>query len=107
MCIRDRFIFLQRRVIPSAARSFEYDLANDFYAHLQKLPAEFYQTARTGDLMSRAISDLAAARMIVGGALMYATNTLFAVALILPLMLHLDWRLTLLAFLPLPFVTLT
>jgi ATP-binding cassette subfamily B protein len=101
------FIFLQRRIIPSAARSFEYDLANDFYAHLQKLPLEFYQTARTGDLMSRAISDLAAARMIVGGALMYATNTLFAVALILPLMLQLNWRLTLFAFLPLPLVSLT
>ena len=101
------FIFLQRRVIPSIARSFEYNLANDFYAHLQKLPLEFYQTARTGDLMSRAISDLAAARMIVGGALMYATNTVFAVALILPLMLQLNWRLTLFAFLPLPLVSLT
>lgn len=101
------FIFLQKRVIPSAARSFEYDLANDFYAHLQTLPLEFYETARTGDLMSRAISDLSAVRMIVGGALMYATNTIFAVALILPLMLQLNWRLTILAFLPLPLVSLT
>jgi ATP-binding cassette, subfamily B, multidrug efflux pump len=101
------FIFLQRRVIPNVARSFEYDLANDFYAHLQKLPLQFYQGARTGDLMSRATSDLAAARMIVGGAVMYAANTVFAVCLILPLMLSMDWRLTLLAFLPLPLVTLT
>ena len=101
------FIFLQRRVIPNVARSFEYDLANDFYAHLQKLPPEFYQSSRTGDLMSRAISDLAAARMIVGGALMYASNTIFAVVLILPVMLQLNWRLTLLAFLPLPLVSLT
>lgn len=101
------FIFLQRRVIPNVARSFEYDLANDFYAHLQKLPLEFYQSSRTGDLMSRAISDLSAARMIVGGALMYASNTIFAVVLILPVMLQLNWRLTLLAFLPLPLVSLT
>lgn len=101
------FFFLQRRVIPNVARSFEYDLANDFYAHLQKLPMEFYQSARTGDLMSRAISDLAAVRTIVGGALMYASNTIFAVALILPVMLQLNWRLTLLAFLPLPLVALT
>ena len=43
--------------------------------------------------------------MIVGVVLMYATNTLFAMALILPLMLSTDWRLTLLAFLPLPLVT--
>lgn len=98
------FYFLQRRVIPNVARSFEFDLSNDFYAHLQKLPLEFYQSARTGDLMSRAISDMAATRMIVGGALMYASNTIFAVVLILPVMLQVNWRLTLLAFLPLPLV---
>jgi len=101
------FIFLQRRVIPTVARNFEYDLSNDFYAHLQKLPLEFYQTSRTGDLMSRATSDMSAVRMIVAAALMYAVNTLFGIALILPLMLSMNWRLTLLAFLPLPFVTLT
>ena len=52
------FIFCQRRLIEAVARSVEYDLSNDFYAHLQKLPLEFYQTSRTGDLMSRATSDL-------------------------------------------------
>ena len=101
------FIFLQRRVIPTAARNVEYDLSNDFYAHLQTLPLEFYQTSRTGDLMSRATSDMSAVRMIVAGALLYAVNTLFGIALILPLMLSMNWRLTLLAFLPLPLVTLT
>lgn len=101
------FVFLQRRVIPTVARNVEYDLANDFYAHLQKLPLEFYQTSRTGDLMSRATSDISAVRMIVAGALLYAVNTLFGIALILPLMLSMNWRLTLLAFLPLPLVTLT
>lgn len=101
------FVFLQRRLIPTAARNVEYDLSNDFYAHLQKLPPAFYQTSRTGDLMSRATSDLAAVRNVVAGALMYAVNTLFAIALILPMMLSMNWRLTLLAFLPLPLVTLT
>lgn len=101
------FVFLQRRVIPAVARDFEYDLSNDFYAHLQKLPSAFYQTSRTGDLMSRATSDMAAVRNVVAGALMYAVNTLFGIALILPLMLTMNWRLTLLAFLPLPLVTLT
>lgn len=101
------FVFLQRRVLPTVARNFEYDLSNDFYAHLQKLPLEFYQASRTGDLMSRATSDLSAVRMIVAGALQYAANTIFGIALILPLMLTMNWRLTLLAFLPFPLVTLT
>lgn len=101
------FVFLQRRVLPTVARNFEYDLSNDFYAHLQKLPLEFYHASRTGDLMSRATSDLSAVRMIVAGALQYAANTIFGIALILPLMLTMNWRLTLLAFLPFPLVTLT
>lgn len=100
------FVFLQRRVIPTVARSFEFDLSNDFYAHLQKLPLEFYQTHRTGDLMSRATSDQSAVRLIVAGALMFAVNTIFGIALILPLMVSMNWRLTLLAFLPFPLVTL-
>ncbi|HXQ69280.1 MAG TPA: ABC transporter ATP-binding protein, partial [Pyrinomonadaceae bacterium] len=45
-------------------------------------------------------------RMIVAGALMFAVNTIFGIALILPLMVSMNWRLTLLAFLPFPLVTL-
>lgn len=101
------FVFFQRRIMATIARSIEYELANDFYAHLQKLPQTFYHSYRTGDLMSRATSDLSAVRAVVGVALMTSVNTIFAIALILPLMLAMDWWLTLLAFLPLPLVALT
>jgi ATP-binding cassette subfamily B protein len=101
------FVFLQRRLIATCARNIEYELANDFYAHLQKLPQGFYHSYRTGDLMSRATSDLSAVRTVVGVGSMNSVNTVFAVALILPWMLAMDWRLTLLAFLPLPLVALT
>ena len=86
------------------SRDIEYDLRNDFYEHLQKLPFEFYQTHRTGDLMARATNDLSAVSMIVGPALMYSMNTVFAMALIVPLMAAISWRLTLLAFLSMPLV---
>src|SRR5262245_27155905 len=62
------FLFTQRRVLINMSREVEYDLRNDFYAHLQKLPFQFYQTNRTGDLMARATNDLSAVRMIVGPA---------------------------------------
>jgi len=80
------FLFAQRRLLINMSRDIEYDLRNDFYEHLQKLPFEFYQTHRTGDLMARATNDLSAVRMIVGPALMYSMNTVFAMALIVPLM---------------------
>ncbi len=101
---RGVFLFTQRRLLINMSRHIEYDLRNDFYAHLQKLPFEFYQTHRTGDLMARATNDLSAVRMIIGPALMYSMNTIFATTLILPLMMSISWRLTLLAFLSMPLV---
>ena len=98
------FLFTQRRLLINMSRDIEYDLRNDFYAHLQRLPFEFYQTHRTGDLMARATNDLSAVRMIVGPALMYSMNTIFAMALLVPLMAAISWRLTLLAFLSMPLV---
>src|SRR5712692_444175 len=98
------FLFAQRRLLINMSRDIEYDLRSDFYAHLQKLPFEFYQTHRTGDLMARATNDLSAVRMIVGPALMYSMNTVFAMALLVPLMAAISWRLTLLAFVSMPLV---
>lgn len=104
--VRAAFLFFQRRLTALAARNFEYDLSVDFYAHLQKLPLRFFERQRTGDLMTRATSDLAAVRVIVGSVIMYSTNTVFATALMLPLMMLISWRLTLLSFAALPLVAI-
>jgi ATP-binding cassette subfamily B protein len=101
------FLFSQRRALINMSRHIEYDVRNHFYAHLQRLPLEFYQANRTGDLMARATNDLAAVRMVVGPALMYSMNTGFAAALILPLMASVSWRLTLLSFLTMPLVAIS
>jgi len=100
------FLFFQRRLMALAARNLEYDLSGDFYAHLQRLPLQFFERRRTGDLMTRATSDLAAVRVIVGTVILYSTNTVFATALILPLMMSINWRLTLASFAALPLVAL-
>ena len=64
-----------RRIIIGVSRDIEYDLRNDFFAHLQLLPLAYFQARRTGDLMSRATNDLNAVRMMVGPAIMYSANT--------------------------------
>jgi ATP-binding cassette subfamily B protein len=102
--VQGAFLFSQRRALINMSRHVEYDLRNDFYAHLQKLPFQFYQNNRTGDLMARATNDLSAVRMIVGPALMYSMNTVFAMALLVPMMASISWQLTLLAFLSMPLV---
>ena len=101
------FRFLMRRIIIGVSREIEYDLRNDFFAHLQRLPLGYFQAHRTGDLMSRATNDLSAVRMMVGPAIMYSVSTglIFMVATVL--MLSIDVHLTLIALIPLPFVSLS
>jgi ATP-binding cassette subfamily B multidrug efflux pump len=101
------FRYTMRRIIISASRGFEYDLRNDFFAHLEGLPLSFFQTNRTGDLMSRATNDLSAVRMMVGPAVMYLANTFITTIVSLSLMFSLDVRLTLIVLIPLPIVSIT
>ena len=101
------FRYQMRRIIISASRGFEYDLRNDFFAHLERLPVSFFQENRTGDLMSRATNDLSSVRMMVGPAVMYLANTLITAVVSLSLMFSLDLQLTLIVLLPLPIVSIT
>ena len=101
------FRYHMRRIIISASRGVEYDLRNDFFAHLERLPMSFFQQNRTGDLMSRATNDLSSVRMMIGPAIMYFANTLITAVVSLSLMFSLDVRLTLIVLLPLPIVSIT
>jgi len=99
------FRFLMRRIIVGASRDFEYDLRNDFFAALQRLHLAYFQHHRTGDLMSRATSDLGAVRMMMGPAVMYTASTVLTFIVAIILMISIDPRLTLVALVPLPLVT--
>jgi len=99
------FRFLMRRIIVGASRDFEYDLRNDFFAALQRQHPGYFQQHRTGDLMSRATNDLGAVRMMVGPAVMYTWSTVLTFVIAIALMLSIDARLTLIALVPLPLVS--
>jgi ATP-binding cassette subfamily B multidrug efflux pump len=101
------FLFLQRRILIGMSRHVEYDLRNDFYAHLVDQPMSFFHEHRTGDLMARATNDLAAVRQLAGPVIMYSLQTVFAVVVILPIMFIINWKLTLLLFVTMPLVSLT
>lgn len=101
------FLFLQRRLLIGMSRNVEYDLRQDFYAHLVNQPLSFFHEHRTGDLMARATNDLSAVRQLAGPMIMYTLQTVFVVILTLPLMFLLNWRLTALLFLTMPLVSLT
>jgi len=101
------FRYLMRKVVIGVSRHIEYDLRNDFFRHLQRLPPSFYQERRTGDLMSRATNDLNAVRMMAGPSVMYATQTTLVFVVAIILMVSIDPWLTLVALLPLPLVSVS
>jgi ATP-binding cassette, subfamily B, multidrug efflux pump len=101
------FRFLMRRILIGASRGIEYDMRNDFFAHLETLPLAYFQSHRTGDLMSRATNDLNAVRMMIGPSVMYSANTLLTFVVALTMMISIDPWLTLLALIPLPFVSVS
>lgn len=98
--------FLQRRTIQNVARQMEYHLRADFFIHLQKLSAAYYDNVRTGDLMTRATSDLNAIRMVLSSAVMYTADATVFFGFAVVLMLRIDASLTLVALLPYPILAI-
>ncbi|MCS7012864.1 MAG: ABC transporter ATP-binding protein [Chloroherpetonaceae bacterium] len=99
------FMFLVRQFIIVASRKIEFDLKNDFYAHLQTLSQNFFRQHSTGDLMSRATNDLNAVRNYLGPGIMYSLNTAFRLVFALSAMLTVSPVLTLFALLPAPLLS--
>ncbi|MBZ4218915.1 MAG: ABC transporter ATP-binding protein/permease [Chlorobium sp.] len=99
------FLFLVRQNIIVASRLIEFDLKNDYYQHLQKLPRRFYNTTNTGDLISRGTNDLNAIREFLGPGIMYSLNTFFRLLFALIAMLAISPKLTLFALLPAPILS--
>lgn len=102
--IQGLFNFGQRRILVAMSRHIEYDLRQDFFAHLERQPLAFFHARYTGDLMARATNDLQAVRMLCGPAIMYTTTTLVTGVGALVLMLRLHAPLTLVALAPMPLV---
>lgn len=99
--------FAQRRIIQGVALQTEFHLRADFFLHLQKLSASYYDNVRTGDLMTRATSDLNAIRMVLSSAIMYTADAIVFFGLALVIMLRIDPTLTIIALIPYPILAIT
>src|SRR5262249_49686421 len=95
-----------RFAIIGAGQWVEHDIRADLYAHLQTLPPAFYHRHRTGDLMSRASSDIAALRSFAGFASVALVATAFTFLGTVGAMWLIDPWLTLCAMAPFPFLIL-
>jgi ATP-binding cassette subfamily B protein len=86
-------VYVRRTFSGTASLRMETDLRNDFYAHLQDLQVSFHDNWQSGQLLSRAISDIATVRRFVSFGLIWFLQTVVTSAVVLVLMWSLDWKL--------------
>ena len=101
------FQYWMRWTLIGISRDIEYDINNDLFGHLMRLPQRFFNSYRTGDLMSRATNDMNAVRLLVGPGIMYTADVVLTFVAVLAVMSSTDWRLTCFVFLPIPLVSFT
>ncbi len=105
--VKGFFQYWMRWILVGISRDVEFDIRNDLFRHLIELSPGYFGRNRTGDLMARATNDLNAVRMMMGPGVMYWTETVLTFTLAIGIMAWIDWRLTLLAILPAPLVSMT
>ena len=70
------FRFLFRYTLFGVSRSIELSLRNRFYAHLQKLSMNYFNTHKTGDIMAHATNDMNNVTMATGQGIIFAVDSL-------------------------------
>jgi len=103
--LRGIFLFFMRQTLIVMSRLIENDQKNQIYQHYQSLPLSFYRRHSTGDLMSRISEDVGRVRMYLGPGIMYFLQLVVLFILVVPLMLLVNVRLTVLTLLPLPILS--
>ncbi len=97
--------FIWRLLLIGNAWIVDRELRQMYYEHLLSLSRNFFNKAKTGDLMAYATNDLNAVRFLVGfGMVILIDIAVFAIGAMF-FMTHISLRLTLLAIIPMPVLT--
>jgi ABC-type multidrug transport system, ATPase and permease components len=102
------FRYIWRTHIWGGAARLEKSLRRQLFHHFTQMDANFYQKYRTGDLMAHATNDLNAIQNVAGaGILTFADSFITGGTTIVAMMIFVDWRLTIIALIPLPLLAVT
>ncbi len=93
----------QRDLSAYVGESIIFDLRNAVYGHFQRMSLRFFTQSRTGELMSRLNNDVVGAQQAVSNTLISIISNIVQVVATMAIMLALEWRLTLLGLVIVPF----
>ena len=96
----------RRLATGKASLGIEYDLRNRMWTHILRQSFSYFDRWPTGQLMSRAMSDIQNVRMFLGyGLVFFLTNIVMMIAIAV-ILLIMDWQLALLSLAFMPFLLL-
>lgn len=96
---------LWRYFIFGTARKIENELRNDMFAKLEELSQPYFNSHKTGDLMTHFTNDLEALRNSIGPAIISGFDAIVMTALVLSkMMIYVDLKLTLLTLIPMSII---
>ncbi len=95
--VKGILMFFRRWLAGRLSIAVEYDLRNRMYAHLQRLSYKFFDRHQTGQLMSRVTVDLQAVRVFLSYGLIFFSQHVITVTIVLVALSLLSWQLTLIA----------
>ena len=99
------FRYFWRSQIWGGAAELELQLRSKLFRQFMAMDRTFYQRHRTGDLMAHATNDVSAVQEVAGeGVLTLVDSLIMSVSTMVAMIAFVDWRLTLVALLPLPFL---
>jgi ATP-binding cassette, subfamily B, bacterial len=93
---------LQRYLSSKVGEGLIYDLRVALFDHVQRMPLAFFTRTQTGALQSRLNNDVIGAQQAVTTTLGTVVSNVINLAVVLTIMLKLDWRLTILTLIVLP-----
>jgi ATP-binding cassette subfamily B multidrug efflux pump len=98
------FRYCWRINVHGFSRRCEADLRDRVFAHLQKLPLNYFQHTKTGDLMSRMTNDIQAVRELMGFGSLAIVDAMVVIIFSVTLMITIDPWLTFWSMLAMPLI---
>lgn len=90
------FVFLRRWFLAEGVLGLETKIRDDLYQHLQRLPMGFHGAWQSGQLLSRATTDLSVIRRFLGFGMLFLVLITIQIVTVTGLLLNMYWPLGLL-----------
>ena len=105
--IRAGLTFVRSYIAHVAGWGVVADVREYIYEHMQRLSLRFYEDKQVGNLMSNVVNDTDLFEQLIAHAIPDVVVNLITLIGVTAVLLSLNWQLTLLSLIPIPFVVLS